>query len=106
MTPRIYVSGPMSGHPDLNFPAFHAAASALRAAGYDVVNPAEFGETPGRAWEDYLREDIKVLMDCTAVALLPGYKQSRGAMLELHIAQALSMDVRPLNQWLTQEQAA
>ena len=27
---RIYVAGPMTGYPDLNFPAFHAAAAALR----------------------------------------------------------------------------
>ncbi|MBP7610130.1 MAG: DUF4406 domain-containing protein, partial [Steroidobacteraceae bacterium] len=31
----------MSGRPDLNFPAFTAAATQLRAAGFEVVNPAE-----------------------------------------------------------------
>ncbi|WP_457825134.1 DUF4406 domain-containing protein, partial [Staphylococcus aureus] len=34
---RIYVAGPMSGLPELNFPAFHAAAAELRAQGFDVV---------------------------------------------------------------------
>ena len=37
----IYIAGPMTGRPDLNFPAFHAAATTLRDAGFDVVNPAE-----------------------------------------------------------------
>ena len=41
MKKTIYVSGPMSGLPDLNFPAFHAAAAELRALGHTVVNPAE-----------------------------------------------------------------
>ena len=39
---RIYLSGPMSGLPELNFPAFHAEAARLRALGFEVVNPADF----------------------------------------------------------------
>lgn len=38
---RWYVSGPMTGLPLLNFPAFHAAAAKLRAQGHEVINPAE-----------------------------------------------------------------
>jgi hypothetical protein len=41
---KIYLSGPMTGLPDLNFPAFHAEAARLRALGYDVINPAELPE--------------------------------------------------------------
>ena len=37
----VYLSGPMTGLPDFNRPAFHAAAAALRAQGYVVINPAE-----------------------------------------------------------------
>ena len=40
---RVYLSGPMKGYPDSNFPAFHATAAALRARGLEVVNPAEIG---------------------------------------------------------------
>jgi hypothetical protein len=38
---RLYLSGPMSNLPDLNFPAFHSMAARLRAAGHQVVNPAQ-----------------------------------------------------------------
>ena len=102
---RIYVSGPMSGLPALNFPAFHAAAAALRGLGFEVDNPAEH-EVPGLTWAQYLRRDIVLLMDCTAVALLPGYMNSRGAMLELTIAQALGMEIHPLQHWIDQRGAA
>lgn len=91
---RIYIAGPMTGLPELNFPAFHAAAAKLRGFGFEVVNPAEINVDPAGRWEDCMRADIRELVTCDAVALLPGWKQSRGAQLEHHIAQALGMVVR------------
>lgn len=38
---RIYISGPMTGLPEKNFPAFNAEANRLRALGFDVVNPVD-----------------------------------------------------------------
>ena len=69
---RGYISGPMTGIPDYNFPAFNAAAADLAAAGHDVVNPADNGADESKSWADYLREDIRLVLDCDAVALLPG----------------------------------
>lgn len=90
---RVYISGPMTGLPGLNFPAFHAAASDLRAQGLDVVNPADFGADDGLAWADYLRMDIRALVDCDAVHMLPGWRGSKGARLEHHIAVELGFTV-------------
>lgn len=90
---RIYLSGPMSGLPDLNFPAFHAEAARLRALGYDVVSPAEVNPDHTMLWEQCLRADIKALCDCDAIALMPGWENSKGAHLELHIAHRLGIKV-------------
>ena len=79
--------------PDLNFPAFHAAAKMLRDLGHEVRNPAEVGEEPGKSWEEYMRKDLRLLCDCTAIYLLPGWEKSKGAHLELHIAHRLGMEV-------------
>ena len=38
---RIYLSGPMTGLPGLNFAAFHAMTTNLRAGGHTVTNPAD-----------------------------------------------------------------
>lgn len=89
----IYISGPMSGLPDFNFPAFHQKALELRAHGFDVVNPAEFGEQVGMEWHEYLRKDIRALMACDAIWMLPGWSRSKGARLEHHIAVELGMDI-------------
>lgn len=93
---RVYISGPMTGLPEHNFPAFHNAAKRLRALGVEVVNPAEINPEPGMPWAWYMRRDIKALMDCDAVATLPGWENSKGATLEVQIATALGMPVHPV----------
>jgi len=91
---RIYIAGPMTGMADHNFPAFHAAAERLRRAGWEPVNPAEnFDGRTDLPRETYLRADIKLLATCEAVALLPGWEESRGAKLEYLIAWELGMPV-------------
>lgn len=89
----IYLSGPMSGLPDFNFPAFNELAKILRGKGYNVVNPAEIEEEPGKEWHEYLRKDIRAMMDCDTICLLPGWDKSKGARLELHIALELGFKV-------------
>lgn len=90
----LYVSGPMSSHPeDFNFPAFNEAAERLRAEGWEVVNPADKGIVDGWEWEDYLRYDIKQICDCDAVYMLKGWPSSRGARLERKVAESLGLEV-------------
>lgn len=90
---RIYVAGPMTGYPELNFPLFHEHAARLRVEGFEVVNPAEINADPAAGWLPCMREDIKQLVDCDAVLALPGWERSRGASLEVHIAKALGLKV-------------
>lgn len=92
----VYLSGPMSGIKDENFPAFNAAARALRMLGYEVVNPAEFetdvdGLSERSRWVKYLKADIKALMDCDGIVMLPGWQKSEGAKLEHYNAKALDL---------------
>lgn len=104
---RIYVAGPMTGLANLNFPAFHREAARLRAEGFEVVNPAEINggadELVAMAgmddrqlaahWRECMRNDIRELVSCDAIVMLPGWEHSRGATLEHHIAKALGIAV-------------
>ena len=90
---RVYIAGPMTGLPGLNFPAFHREAAIYRAQGYEVSNPAEINADPSAGWLECMRADIRELVDCDHIAMLPGWERSKGASLEHHIAQALSMQV-------------
>lgn len=84
---RVYLSGPMSGYPDYNYPLFNDVAGKLRAAGWEVFNPAENDEgSTHRPREWYLKTDIPNALACDIVAVLPGWEKSRGAKLEALVA--------------------
>ena len=101
---RIYISGPMTGLPGLNFGAFHCAAAQLRALGYEVVNPAEKqSETEDLSWEEYLRQDLQQMLTCDTIALLPGWETSKGAHLELHVGHRVGMRVTTVDHFLRRE---
>jgi hypothetical protein len=110
---RIYLSGPMSFMPEFNFPAFHDAADFLKEQGHEVFNPAErdverYGEdfsknnptgnpslVPERygfSLRDALAEDLDwICRNADAIALLPGWEQSKGARAEHATAYALNL---------------
>ena len=109
----IYISGPMSGYSEFNYPKFVRVAKALRAKGHKVLNPAtqvrpmlangktitikelhrlmEIGEVSQKeAWLCFLRGDIIALAKkCNAIYLLKNYKDSKGARWELATAKKM-----------------
>ncbi|CRM70492.1 DUF4406 domain-containing protein [Pseudomonas sp. 58 R 12] len=82
----------MSGLPGLNFPTFHSMKASVRAGGHTVTNPAELNPEGGSR-TDCMRRDIATLMECDTVATLPGWENSKGARLEVLIAERLGMTV-------------
>jgi hypothetical protein len=86
---RLYLAGPMTGVQDFNYPAFHAEAARLRALGYVVENPAENPEQD--SWLAYMRVSIRQMLTCDAVALLPNWQISKGAMIEYRTAIAIGI---------------
>ena len=109
---NLYLAGPMSGIPRWNFDAFLEAAALLRAAGYEVVSPAEIeleaGFDPDAPVTDYtpadyaaaMRRDIQLILDVDGVALLPGWSSSRGAKVEAAVASAVGIPALVLRIWL------
>jgi len=90
----VYLSGPMTGCPQHNFPAFRDAAERWTRAGWNVVNPADnFGGRTDLPRAAYLRLDAALLLQCDALAALPGWEASAGARLECLIAVELGLPV-------------
>ncbi len=94
---RVYIGGPMTGLPESNYPAFHAAAKDYRGRGNFVVNPAELHPKGPldiqKEWVEYMRVDIAALMTCEILVLLPGWLASKGARLEHHNARELGFGI-------------
>jgi uncharacterized protein DUF4406 len=93
--PTLYISGPMSGLPDCNYPAFREASTALRSEGWNVVDPSEhFGGSTNLPRHKYLAADVvDLITKCKAIALLTGWWTSEGAKLETQIALDLGYEL-------------
>jgi hypothetical protein len=90
---RIYLSGPISNLPDLNFPAFNSAAADLRYRGFDVFTPSEIELNPNWEWHDYMAVDIPEVVKADAVYVLPGWQKSTGAPIEVALAHWLKKPI-------------
>lgn len=94
---HIYISGPMTGYAEYNFPAFNQLAAQLRAQGYAVSNPAEhvLVDDHGvfRTWQSFMREDIREVSKADVLVVLPGWEKSRGARAEVVVARMLALPV-------------
>lgn len=96
---RVYVAGPMTGIPNFNYDAFHEAAERLRAMGHEVENPAENVNDSGE-WVEWMKLALAQVIRCDGIALLDGWQNSRGAILEVHVATSLKLIVAPISNWL------
>lgn len=111
--PKVFISGPMTGHPNYNYQAFENAAHDLRSHGIDVVSPVDLDMDAGYVSVEYwVRENglrqfthvaltdkwcyeeallgcIHEIVDCDYVVTLPGWQWSLGAQAEVAFADAL-----------------
>ncbi len=95
---KIYISGPMTGIPDFNFPAFMQAEAMIEARGHTAINPAKNGLTKSHSWREHMKADIKMLLDADGIVFLPGWEKSKGAALEGAIASALNVPIYCFNE--------
>lgn len=90
----VYISGPMRGYEDFNYPAFHKASDYLTKGGYEVLNPAEnFNGDTNLPLETYMRADLSMLLEATGIFMIKGWQNSEGARLELAVAKSLGLTV-------------
>lgn len=101
---RAYLSGPMRGIPEYNYPAFNWAAKWLRdEVGAEVISPAEM-DLEGCDTSDppsFFRRDISVLVELSKyprpmIVLLDGWNKSEGSTIEVAVGQVLNIPIYKL----------
>lgn len=108
-----YISGPISGLKNGNYENFMLAQKILEKQDFIVINPHEISnhiyekwakipepenkkdlqEYENERWKEFMKNDIKYLLTCTHVFVLDNYETSRGALLEILIAQKLGLKI-------------
>lgn len=110
---KCYIAGPMRDIPYFNFPAFFALEDMLVDAGHEVFNPARHdvevmgvdisNPTGSEEQAEFehgfnLRETLAVDLswiahNATAIVLLDGWEQSKGATAEVALGLALGLRI-------------
>ena len=100
---KIYLSGPITGLDTEEYiNLFTTWDLRMLQLGYRTVNPVELDQElewqldrkPTR--EEYLRNDLKELLNCDEILMLPGWSNSKGAQLERRVALACGI---PVSYW-------
>lgn len=95
---KVYISGPITGIDFGNRFAFSCARNALELCGYEVVDPSEVKLDDEATWADYMRADLKLLLDCDHIYMLEGWEDSKGARIERELAENLGIEEIDLDQ--------
>ena len=110
---KVYIVGPMGGRIDNNYSAFFDAESMITRLGHKAINPARLDSTDTNqdisealkdaiasikdnnknGWEYYIRRDLSQLMEADALCVLPGWQDSRGASIEVNLANSVNMPI-------------
>lgn len=97
---KLYLSGPMTGIEEFNHPAFHQAKKELELNGHEVLSPAELPVRDDWEWIDYMMVDIGWVFEADGVAHLNDWEQSKGARIEMKIAECRQLPIKHWTQWL------
>lgn len=115
---KCYLAGKMTGLPYFGFPEFFKYEEQLKEQGWEVFNPARhdverYGEfykdcpngtheemekaiwpsvSPG--YREFMKADLNWILDnADAIALMPNWSQSRGAIVEKGLAELIGLEV-------------
>ena len=91
---KVYISGPIAGY-DLQERklAFLKVEHMLESLGYEPVNPFNNGVPDDQHWRTHMRADIRMLLDCESIYMMPGWELSKGCKLELDVASSCGIRV-------------
>lgn len=91
----IYISGRITRNKNWE-KDFQQAEEYLKKLGFmEIINPLKLKSqvTIKQSYANYMRNDIKHLINCDDIYMLKGWWRSKGARLERHIAKVLGLGI-------------
>lgn len=99
---KLYIAGPITGIKDFEV-VFADAHEQLLAVGHEVENPCDNEDSSqDYSWEDYMKMGLMQMLACDGVAVLPDWEKSRGATIEVELAEKLGYPVKTVEEWAQQ----
>lgn len=98
MQKTIYISGKITGTEDYE-KRFAKAEAELEAKGFNVLNPVKVGKWLEKylsrvpTWIEYMKHDLKAMMSADYIYMMKGYRESKGARIELFLAKILKYEI-------------
>lgn len=91
----VYISGGITGMTREQIALFPSASEELMLRGYRTFIPSEVtdADTNQDKWTFALCRDIRVITHCYGIAVLPTFKTSKGATLEIFTALTLKKEL-------------
>ncbi len=90
----VYISGKITG--DENYKEkFNKAQERINELFpyHSFINPAEVNLPKCCGWADYMEICLKLLSRCNSIVMLPDFRESKGAMIELQYAKAMGIAI-------------
>lgn len=97
-SPRVFISGPITGREDTYRAEFAEAAKRIEAAGCIPLNSAMLPD--GLTERECMRISLAMLECANAVAQLPGWEDSAGAKAEAAYAEKIGVPTRSIDWWV------
>ncbi len=85
---KVYISGAISSisYDEANV-NFTDAEAYLEAKGFEVLNPMDNGLSSDATYEEHMKRDLEMLLECDAIYMLHNWRESKGATCERHVAK-------------------
>ena len=91
---NIYIAGKITGLSEREALAkFNKADDTITAKGHTVCNPMMLSHCHDRTWNSYMKECLRAMLKCDAVFALSDWEYSRGAAVEVKLAQEVGMPI-------------